>query len=99
MHISQNYMMIETKCLFGFANDLEKFRYGIGFKLKLRRNNNDKALFRVNAGAGAVAKYFKIKLQLELGIYLVLILVNNDRIIVNKGLDKKNNIDFICYER
>ena len=30
-------MMIKTKDLFGFINDLEKFLYGLGFKLLLKR--------------------------------------------------------------
>ena len=46
---------VKVSDLLGFVNDLEKFIYGLGFKLILKRNNNDRALFRVNAGADAVA--------------------------------------------
>ena len=49
------YMIIKMKDLFGFINDLEKIKNGIGNKLILKRNINDRALFRVNAGANAVA--------------------------------------------
>ena len=49
------YMMIKMSDLFGFVNDLEKIKYGLGLKLILKRNNNDRALFRFNAGADAVA--------------------------------------------
>ena len=33
------YMMIKMSDLFGFVNDLETIKYGLGFKLILKRNN------------------------------------------------------------
>ena len=91
------YMMIKMSDRFGFVNDLEKIIFGLGFKLILKRNNNDRALFRVNAGAGAVANDANIEIR---DISLPSIDPSNDnRIIVQKGLSKKNNVDFSYYER
>ena len=92
------YMMIRMSDLFGFVNDLEKIIYGLGFTLILKRNNNDRALFRVNAGVGAVANDGKIEIRY---IWCVPSIdpSNYNRIIVQKGLNKKNNIDFSYYER
>ena len=85
--------------LFGFENDLEKIIYGLGFKLILKINNNDRALFRVGAGAGAVANDGKIEMR-DISCCVPSIDPSNDkRIIVQKGIKKKNNIDFSFYER
>ena len=88
------YMMIEMSDLFGFVNDLEKIIYGLGFKLILKRNNNDRALFRVNAGADAVANDDIIEWCVP-----SIDPSNDNRIFVQKGLSKKNNVDFSHYER
>ena len=93
------YMMIKMSDLFGFVNDLEKIIYGLGFKLILKRNNNDRALYRVNANPGAVANDCNIEIR-EISRCVPNIDPSNDnRIIVQKGLNKKNNVDFSYYER
>ena len=93
------YMMIKMSDLFGFVNDLEKIIYGLGFKLMLKRNNNDRALFRVNAGADAVDNDGNIDIR-DISWCVPSIDPSNDnRIIVQKGLNKKNNVDFSFYER
>ena len=86
------YMMIEMSDLFGFVNDLETITYGLGFKLILKRNLNDRALYRVNAGAGAVANDGNIEIR-DISWCLPSIDPSADnRIIVQKGLNKKNNV-------
>ena len=91
------YMMIKMSDLFGFVNDLEKIIYGLGFKLILKRNNNDRALFRASAGAGAVANDANIEIT-DISWCVPSIDPSNDnRIIVQKGLSKKNNVDFSYY--
>ena len=91
--------MVRMSDLFGFVNDLEKIIYGLGFKLILKRNNNDRALFRVNAGADAVANDANIDIR-DISWCVPSIDPSNDnRIIVQKGLIKKNNVDFSYYER
>ena len=90
------YLMIKMSDLFGFVNDLEKIIYGLGFKLLLKSNNNDRALFRVNAGADAVGN---IDIR-DISWCVPSIDPSNDnRIIVQKGLSKNNNVDFGYYER
>ena len=85
--------------LFGFVNDLEKIIYGLGFKIKLKRNNNHRALFRVNAGSDAVANDVNIDIR-DISWCVPSIDPSNDnRIIVQKGLSKKNKVDFSYYER
>ena len=93
------YMMVKMSDLFGFVNDLKKIIYGLGFKLILKRNNNDRALYRINAGADAVANDGNIEIR-DISWCVPSIDPSNDnRIIVQKGLNKKNNIDFGYYER
>ena len=93
------YMIIKMSDLFGFVKDLEKIIYGLGFKLILKRNNNDRALFRVNANPGAVANDGNIEIR-DISWCVPSIDPSNDnRIIVQKGLSKKNNVDFSYYER
>ena len=93
------YMMIKMSDLFGFVNDLEKIIYDLGFKLILKRNNNDRALYRVNANPGAVANDGNIEIR-DISWCVASIDPSNDnRIIVQKGLSKKNNVDFSYYER
>ena len=93
------YMMVKMSDLFGFVNDLEKIIYGLGFKLLLKRNNNDRALYRVNANPGAVANDGNIEIR-DISWCVPSIDPSNDnRIIVQKGLSKKNNVDFSYYER
>ena len=93
------YMMIKMSDLFGFVNDLEKNIYGLGFKLLLKRNNNDRALYRVNANPGAVANDGNIETR-DISWCVPSIDPSNDnRIIVQKGLSKKSNVDFSYYER
>ena len=92
-------MMIKMSDLFGFVNDLEKIIYGLGLKLILKRNNNDRALFRVNAGADAVGNDDDIDIR-DISWCVPSIDPSNDnRIIVQKGLSKKNNVDFSYFER
>ena len=93
------YMMIKMSDLFGFVNELEKIIYGLGFKLLLKRNNNDRALYRVNANPGAVANDSNIEIR-DISWCVPSIDPSNDnRILVQKGLSKKNNVDFSYYER
>ena len=93
------YMLIKMSDLFGFVNDLEKIIYGLGFKLLLKRNNNDRALYRVNANPGAVANNGNIEIRDILWCVPSIDPSNDNRIIVQKGLSKKNNVDFSYYER
>ena len=80
------YMMIKMSDLFGFANDLEKIIYGLGFKLILKRNNNDRALYRINANPGAVGNGGNIDIR-DISWCVPSINHSNDnRIIVQKGL-------------
>ena len=96
---SHMYMMVKMSDLFGFINDLEKIIYGLGFKLILKRNNNDRALYRVNANPGAVANDGNIEIR-DMPWCVPSIDPSNDiRIIVQKGLSKKNNVDLSYYER
>ena len=93
------YMMIKMSDLFGLINDLEKIIYGLGFKLILKRNNNDRALYRVNANPGAVANDGNIEIR-DISWCVPSIDPSDDnRIIVQKGLSKKSNVDFSYYER
>ena len=93
------YMMIKMSHLFGFVNDLEKILYGLGFKLILKINNNDRALFRVTVGADAVGYDGNIDIR-DISWCVPSIDPSNDvRIIVQKGLSKKNNKDFSYNER
>ena len=95
---SHMYMMIKMSDLFRFINDLEKVIYGLRFKLILKRNKNDRALFRVNANPGAVANDGNIEIR-DISWCVPSIDPSNDnRIIVQKGLSKKNNVDFSYYE-
>ena len=93
------YMMVKMSDLFGFVNDLEKIKYGLGFKLLLKRNNNDRALYRVNANPGAVANDGNIEIRNISRCVPSIDPSNDNRIIVQKGLSKKNNVDFSYYER
>ena len=79
------YMMVKMSDLFGFINDLEKIIYGLGFKILLKRNNNDRALYRVNANPGAVANDGNI----EIRDISWCVPSNDNRIIVQRGLNKK----------
>ena len=93
------YMMVKMSDLFGFVNDLEKIIYGLRFKLLLKRNNNDRALYRVNANPGAVANDGNIEIK-DISWCVPSIDPSNDnRIIVQKGLSKKNIVDFSYDER
>ena len=90
-------MMVRMRNLFGFVNNLEKIMHGLGFKLTLKRNNKDRALYRINAGAGAIANDGKIEIR-DISWCIPSIDPRNDnRIIVQKGINKKNNIDFSYY--
>ena len=93
------YMMVKMRDLFGFVNDLEKIIHGLGFKLILKRNNNDRVLYRINANPGAVAIDANIEIK-DISWCVPSIDPSNDnRIIVQKGLSKKNKVDFSYYER
>ena len=93
------YMMVKMSDLFGFVNDLEKIIYGLGFKLLLKINNNDRALYRVNANPGAIANDGNREIR-DISWCVPSIDPSNDnRIIVQTGLSKKNNVDFSYYER
>ena len=79
--------------------DLEKTIHGLGFKLILKRNNNDRALYRINANPGAVGNDGNIDIR-DISWCMPSINPRNDnRIIVQKSLSKKNNVDFSYYER
>ena len=93
------YMTIKMSDLIGFVNDLEKIIYGLGFKLILKRNNNDRALFRNNANPGAVANDANIEIRDMSWCVPSIDPCNDNRIIVQKGLSKKNYVDFSYYER
>ena len=92
-------MMIKMSDLFGFVNDLEKIIYGLGLKLILKRNNNDRAVYRVNANPGAVANDSIIEIRHISWCVPSIDPSNDNRIIVQKGLSIKNNVDFSYYER
>ena len=92
-------MMIELKDLFGFIKYSEKIKYGIGFKLILKRNSNDRALFRVIAGAGAVANDCNIEIRDIVWCVPCIDPSNDNRILLQNGLSKKNILDFSFYER
>ena len=70
-------------------NDLEKIIYGLGFKLILGKNKNDRALFRVNAGVDAVANDGNIEIRDILWCVPNIDPSNDNRIIVQKVLNKK----------
>ena len=91
--------MVKMSDLFGFLNDLEKIIHGLGFKLILKRNNNGRDLFRVGAGAGAVAIDGNIEIR-DISWCVPSIDPSNDNgIIVQKGLNKRNKIDFIIMKK
>ena len=93
------YMMVKMSDLFGFVNDIGKIIYGLGFELFLKRKNNERVLFRVNAGADAIANVVDIDIK---GISWCVPSIdpsNDNRVIVQKGLHKKNNFNFSYYER
>ena len=93
------FMIVKMRGLFGFVYDLEKIIYGLGFKLIFKRNNNDRALYRINANPGAVAKDANIEIRDKSWCVPSIDPCNDNRIIVQKGLSKKNNVDFSDYER
>ena len=93
------YVMVKTSEQFGFVNGLENIIYGLGFKLLSKRNNKDRAIFRVNAGADAEAIDGNFNFRDISWCVPSTDPSNDNRIFVQKGLDKKNNIDFSFYER
>ena len=95
------YMMIKMSDLFGFVKDLEKIIYGLGSKLIFKRNSSYRALFRVNAGADSVANDANMDIGdiSWFGSVPSIDPSNDNRIIVQKGLSKKKNVDFSYYER
>ena len=91
------YTMVKMSDLFRFVNDLEKIIHGLGFKLILKRKNNDRALFRVNANPSAVTNDGNIEIR-DISWCVPNIDPNNDnRFIVQKGINKRNHIDFSYY--
>ena len=93
------YMMFKMSDLFGFVNDLEKIIYGLGLKLILKVNQKDRARIRVNAGAAAVANDDKREIRDVSWCVPRNDPSNNNRIVVRKGLNARNNIDISYYER
>ena len=93
------YMMIKMSDLFRYVNGLKKIIYGLGFKQILKRNNNDRALFRVNAGAAEVVNDSNIEIRDIPWCVPSNDPSNDNRTIEQKGLNKKNNIEFNYYER
>ena len=89
--------MIRMNDLFGFVNGLEKIIYGLGFKIILKRNHNNRALCRVNAGADAVANDANIDIRDLSWCVPSIDPINDNRIIVQKGLIKKNKVDISYY--
>ena len=65
----------------------------------MKRNNNDGALYRINAGAAAVANDGNIAITDISWCVPSIDPSYNNRIFVQKGLNKKSNIDFSYYER
>ena len=92
------YMMVKMSDLFGFMIDLENIIYGLGFKLILKRNNNDRALLRVDADPGRVANHGNKEIRDVSWCIPSIDPSNDNRIIVQKVFNKKNNIDFSYYE-
>ena len=93
------FMMVKRSDLFVFVKDLEKITYELGFKLIIKRNNTDRALYRVDADAGAVANGGNIDMR-DISWCVPSIDPSKDnRIILQKRLNKKSNIDFSYYER
>ena len=84
-HQGHMYMMIKMSDLFGFVNDLEKIKCGLGFNLLLKRNNNDRALYRVNANPCAVANDGNIEIRDISWCVPSIDPSNYHRIIVQKG--------------
>ena len=83
------YMMIKMSDLFVFVNDLENIIYGLGFKLILKRINTDRALYRIIANPGVVANDANIEIR-DISLCVLSVDPSNDnRIIVQKGLNKK----------
>ena len=77
----------------------KEITYGLGFKLILKGNNNARSLFRVDADPDRVANDGIIEIR-DISWCVPSIDPSNDnRIIVQQGLNKKNNIDFNYYER
>ena len=88
------YMMVKMRDLFGFVNDLEKIIYCLGFKLILKISNKDRALYRAHANPVAVANDCNIEIR-DISWCVPSVDTSNDnRVNVQKGLNKKNNIDF-----
>ena len=92
------YMMIKMRDLLGFVNDLEKILYGIGFKV-IVSNKNVRTLFRVNTGACAIANDGNIEINDISWCVPSTDPGNENMIIVQKVLKKKNGIDFSFHER
>ena len=92
-------MIIKMSDLFGFVNDLEKIIYGLGFKLILKRINNDRALFRVGAGADVLGNDGIVDIRDISWCVPSIDPINDNSIIVQKGLSERNNVDFNYYER
>ena len=65
----------------------------------MKRNNNDRALYRINAGASAIANDGNIEIRDIFWCVPSIDPSNDNRIIIQKGLNKKNNFDFRYYER
>ena len=82
-----------------FVNDLEEIIYSLGFKLIVKRNNNDRALYGVNANPGAVAIDGNIDVRDISWCLPSIDPSNGNRIVVQKGLGKKNNVHFSYFER
>ena len=87
------YIMVKMSDLFAFVNDLEEIIYRLGFKLMLKRNNNDRAIFQIIACADAVADDGKIEIRDISWCVLSIDPSNDNRIIVQKSLNKKNIIE------
>ena len=93
------YMMVKMSDLFGFVNDFKKNIHGLGYKLILKRNNNDRTLFRVDAYPGRVANDGNIEIRDISWCVSSIDPSNDNRFILEKGLNEKSNIDFSYYER
>ena len=73
--------------------------FGLGVKLILKRSDNDRALFRVDVVPGAIANDGKDKINDISWCVPSFDPINDNRIIVQKGLNQNYNIDFSFYER
>ena len=77
----------------------KSYLYGLGLKLILKRKIKIELYLELYAGADAVANDGNIEIRGILWRVPSIDPSNDNRIIVQKGLKKRNNFDFCYYER